>query len=380
MEPAAEPPLALPVEDHRPANPQSQRAEETRRELVEQHGGSAETEEAVRRALDWLARHQERDGHWASREYDQRCGACAGPARVNVDVAVTGLALLTFLATDNTHERPGPFRDTVARAIDWLVARQDRRGAMIEAESMYSHGIATIALAESYGMTADPRLEEPVRRAAAFIIDSRNREVGGWRYAPRQVGDTSVMGWQIMALMSAQKAGVDVDPAGLAAGRDWLELVRSSRSFGTYAYQPGREVTPAMTAEAMFVRQLLGAAPDDDLQRASAAYLLSHPPGRGDEDGNSYYWYYATFALFQHQGEAWAQWNERVREILVERQQTTGRAAGSWDPYDRWAAIGGRVYQTAISTLTLEVYYRYLPSFAVAENGRAAPATIVPRE
>ena len=37
--------------------------------------------------------------------------------------------------------------------------------------------------------------------------------------------------------------------------------------------------------------------------------------------------------------------------------------AGSWDPSGPWGRYGGRLYSTAISTLTLEVYYRLLPLY-----------------
>ena len=60
-----------------------------------------------------------------------------------------------------------------------------------------------------------------------------------------------------------------------------------------------------MTAEGMFVRQLLGADPDEAHMDESVDYLLQHPPDWDDEDANTYYWYYATLALFQYQGEAW---------------------------------------------------------------------------
>ena len=117
-----------------------------------------------------------------------------------------------------------------------------------------------------------------------------------------------------------------------------------------------------MTAEGMFVYQLLGANRDDSHMRGSAAYLMDHLP-HWEPDANTYYWYYATLALFQHQGPQWESWNEKIKDVLLDHQRVDGRTAGSWDPDGRWASVAGRVYQTAISTLTLEVYYRYLPSF-----------------
>ena len=50
-----------------------------------------------------------------------------------------------------------------------------------------------------------------------------------------------------------------------------------------------------------------------------------------------------------------------VREQVVKRQHTSGHMAGSWDPDDSlYGTKGGRIYCTALATLTLEVYYRFL--------------------
>jgi hypothetical protein len=69
-------------------------------------------------------------------------------------------------------------------------------------------------------------------------------------------------------------------------------------------------------------------------------------------------------AMYQHQGEAWERWNKAMTREILEHQITSGPAAGSWDPTDRWSLIGGRIYQTALCTLSLEVYYRYLPLYS----------------
>jgi len=50
------------------------------------------------------------------------------------------------------------------------------------------------------------------------------------------------------------------------------------------------------------------------------------------------------------------------------RQRRDGAFDGSWDPQDRWSRLGGRVYQTAVCTLSLEVYYRYRPSEASRDS------------
>ncbi|HUU85384.1 MAG TPA: carboxypeptidase regulatory-like domain-containing protein [Phycisphaerae bacterium] len=363
------PGLRVPTETAPIENPYEQRSSERRMVIVEREGGSEETERAVALALRWLAAHQSADGRWDADGFDAGCGRCGGETNVEVDVALTGLSLLCFLAADHTHTESGPYRDTVERGLVWLADGQSSDGDLRQGETMYSQGIATIALSEAYGMTGDAALADPVRRAIAFVDAARNRSIGGWRYDPGQVGDTSVLGWQVMALKSAQLAGVEVPADAFAAARDWLELVggrASGTPRGMYAYQPGHRANAAMTAEGMFVQQLLGRRRDEARMRASAKIIAENLPD-WESHANTYYWYYATLALFQHRGEEWRNWNEALTEELLAHQEKEGAAAGSWDPVGEWAPIGGRVYQTAICTLMLEVYYRYLPLYGMEE-------------
>ena len=354
--------IKLPFDKALPPKPYEQRAPEMRDKLVEIMGGSEETEYAVKLALDWLARHQSPDGRWDGDRFDDDCRECEGSAKVQVDIGLTGLSLLCFLAADYTHRNVGEYQDVVDRGITWLLKQQRSDGSLLRNESMYSHSIATIALAEAYGMTGDSNLAEPVQSAIDFIFAARNRGVGGWRYGPGQVGDSSVLGWIVMALKSADRAGLDVPGEAFTVANKWLDLVSQSTPLGQYRYQPDGEVTPAMCAESMFVRQLLQTSSDDPAMKASAVYILEYLPD-WDEECNIYFWYYSTLALFQHQGDAWLQWNERVKDELLAHQYQSGLIAGSWDPDGRWAGIGGRIYQTAVCTLILEVYYRYLPTF-----------------
>jgi len=88
---------------------------------------------------------------------------------------------------------------------------------------------------------------------------------------------------------------------------------------------------------------------------------------------NIYYWYYATQLLHNMQNAAWKQWNNRLRDGLVSMQvRNKGCDYGSWDPLrpvpDRWGGEAGRLYTTAMSILTLEVYYRYLPLYKAGDQ------------
>ena len=113
-----------------------------------------------------------------------------------------------------------------------------------------------------------------------------------------------------------------------------------------------------MTAEALFCRQMFNVRQSDAASQEAVGYLRQNLPRLAMYD--EYYWYYGTLAMFQHDGEPWEEWNASLRDTLVGLQRTSGPQAGSWDPNGKWAGIGGRLYSTALSTMSLEVYYRFL--------------------
>jgi hypothetical protein len=76
--------------------------------------------------------------------------------------------------------------------------------------------------------------------------------------------------------------------------------------------------------------------------------------------------------MMQMQTESWKSWNTRTRDMLVRAQYRTGNL-GYWDNL-KWGDRGGRVFTTAMATLTLEVYYRYMPLQQKAEEAITAKA------
>ena len=55
---------------------------------------------------------------------------------------------------------------------------------------------------------------------------------------------------------------------------------------------------------------------------------------------------------------------DKLRNELVKSQAQDGHAAGSWAPTGRHAVKGGRLYQTSLATMILEVYYRHMPLYS----------------
>jgi hypothetical protein len=340
-------------------------------------GGSRRAEIAVVAALDWLYRHQGTAGNWSLTQFRSHCRSnqrCSGPGLTFNDAAGTALGLLPFLAAGQTHREKCTYQATVNRAVTWLVKHQQGDGDLSggREQIMYSHALAAIALCEAYAMTKDEALRGPAQAAVNFIEMAQNPSTGAWRYTPgTESGDTSVVGWQVMALKSAQMAGLGVDTGRLELVRKWLQAVAKGHYSGLFAYQPFREPRPSMTAVGLLCHQYLGAGRDERFMHEGVDYMLNNLPDANDRD--IYYWYYATQVMHNLMDANWDRWNRQVRRVLIETQCRDGSCAtGSWDPQhpsiDSYGFKGGRLFETSLSTLTLEIYYRYLSLYKIPHD------------
>jgi hypothetical protein len=386
----------VPADGQLPATYQM-RTPDLQGQAVRQFGGTDDSEQAVVRSLAFLANAQKQDGHWdvgfwsgglLTKNPD---GAPRVFRAADLDTGVTALATLAFLGKLNTLA-DGPYSDNVRRATRWLVAQQKPngffgddpgggRGETVPGNmaGMYGHAMATFALAEAYAMSREHKdsrlLRAAVEKGIAFIL-SAQLDDGGWRYFQYQTqgGDMSIFGWQLMALKSAQLGGVPIPPRVRDRMVDFLKKNSRGDHGGLGAYRTTSPTTPAMTAEALYCRQILGAGRDSASSKEAVEYLLSFRNLPTRQKLDLYYWYYGTLAMFQYGGDEWQRWNARVRDLLISEQVKEGEYAGSWEPRDPWSGYGGRIYATAIATLSLEVYYRYLPLYR--ESGTdAEPAS-----
>ena len=332
-------------------------------------GTSARAESAVMAGLKWLAKAQEQDGSWNS----QRWGG-----RSSYSVGMTGLALLCFLGAGYT-DRKGPFKTTVTRGLAWLKAHQKPDGRF-PYQTFYEMGIATMAVGEAYGLTRNPAIGRMAQRALDFICTTQP-DHGGFVYGgacPKATGDTSVTGWQIMAIKSGMCAELKVPEQAVERSRIFLK--NASREYGQSAYRVGSKGpgSLAITSIALLCRVFLGGDEYEDEIRQSAQFLVSRelqdgkalPGGKSKHlVKNLYYTYYSALSMFQIGGEVWASWNKMFRDPLVKAQVhklTEGGkyVRGSWDPAKHtYGRHGGRVYATAMAILSLEVYYRFLPVY-----------------
>lgn len=345
---------------------------------LQKYGGTVDSEQAVSSGLKWLQGIQQKDGSWNFSKPGP--GASSGGFR-RTEVGATSLALLCYLGAGHTHAQEGPFRETIEKGLAYIGTQvkvvqgtADLRGVAEGNSGMYVQGLATICISEAHALERrDKDLEKLTEMAVRFIEKAQDPVGGGWRYKPRDPGDTSVVGWQVMALQSAKAGRVSVSTRVLRSVREFLRSASGDQDGSTYKYTPASPAaTNAMTAVGLLCRMYLGWGRDHEPLQKGVQRLSAVGPSRSD----MYYNYYATQVLHHWGGEPWKKWNLALREQLVRTQVNDGPAAGSWAPTDGHGRTGGQIYQTALSILTLEVYYRHLPIYQRLENGKTDPTVV----
>jgi Ca-activated chloride channel family protein len=328
-------------------------------------GGSGESHAAVTRSIPWLARHQAIDGSWGTGA-DRRLR--------------TSLALLAILASGHT-EKSGAHRTSVAKGVAWLVARQQVDGRIGEGSTpvagtaryrdVYTHAVCTTALAEAFGMARVERTGAAARKAIDWFTSARPFALADDAFAGEATvtdDDVAGIGWCVMALKSALVAGIVVQGGAPRAAEDFLdrhEIAGNDEMRKRYAFAGG-EARGLDTMVGLFVRAMLGGKHADILPSALGA--ISGPGGLPEwgDRGEAFDWYYVYFAnlvCFRMGGDVWRKWNGRLRDTLVSKMHSgIGEGDGSWDPVGTFLGRD-RTMSTAVASLCLEVYYRYLPLY-----------------
>jgi hypothetical protein len=282
------------------------------------------------------------------------------------------MALLPFLGAGQTHKE-GKYKETVRGGLYYLISHMNvtANGGDMTAGggSMYGHGICSIALCEAYAMTQDKALAAPAQASLNFIIYAQDPVGGGWRYAPRTPGDTSAVGWQIMALKSGYLAFLQVPPQVVKGANKFLDSVQADggSQYGYTGPGPGA----ATSAVGLLCRMYLGMERENEgLERGVKRLAGAGPQINANGSANMYFNYYATQVLHQFDGPdgpLWQTWNAKMRDTLIQTQSKDKHETGSWffkAGGDHGADSGGRVYCTSMAAMTLEIYYRYMPIYS----------------
>ncbi len=338
----------------------------------------------INQGLEWLKKHQNQDGSWSASNYFKNCQEqpkCEpGKDQAgDTDVAMTGYALMCFLGSGYDHKSPSKYRKVCAGAVSWLISKQTNDGHF--GKRNYEHAVATQSIAETFAMTNDFNLGKPLNNALKIITaqQAKDDKYGsyGWDYERPNFNrnDTSVSGWNVMALKSALGAGINtvpqlkgaerwIDAAWKSANPTWKEMDQYKTSIFPYCWNgstnaPEKDYFSAVGAACLvFMGRNKGDVEFETLLNDAENRWLS----KDQFKTNMYHTYYLAMAEFEAGDTKWLSFRDKVLPHLVGSQRKGADClTGSFDSNGQnWpGADTGRVLTTCYSILTLEVAYRY---------------------
>ena len=300
---------------------------------------------AVDRGVAWLLARQATDGGWSVEDLG---------GRAEYVPAVNGLALLALARAPSAGVE---LRLPLDSAVHFLVRTLDDEGRFGEAceGTMYNQGIATLALLETYSVTRDDRLREPLDRALAFIR-ARQSHAGGWGYSTDSdaVPNTSITAWQFQALLVADRLGWPGNRRLLRRALAWLSGTIGGDGYFGYErlqqYPEGPETLTMMGAQCLFAARRL----DIPVDSALAERVMAGMGRLADEKPRDYYGaYFYSSALWEADPESYGDAVAAARSTLAKHQHVAGDDTGNWLADDRWGSTGGQIYSTAMALLAL---------------------------
>jgi hypothetical protein len=326
----------------------------------------AKLDEAVDRALAFLAKQQRPDGFFDHERKGDGKDADASTHRR----AITGLCALAFLSAGTVPDG-GRHGAVIRSAVDALTNAVPEDGYIgrLDEKPMYTQAIVTLALSQAVGIepVAEKRLRQhaALRRLVRVILDSQavKKEIahaGGWRYQRDSPdSDLSLSGWSALALRGAADAGIPVPDDAMRQAADYVArcYVADNRRF---AYQPGGEQNTGTTATGILCLYLL----DKTVRREAREAAAELPQRAVDQAGAGGYPFYMAFYVSQAANQAgddvWGVVGKPMLERLIKAQEQDGGWPRAW-PHE--SQEPGRVYRAAMATLTLTVPYRVLPVY-----------------
>ncbi|HYG78056.1 MAG TPA: hypothetical protein VEK08_23825 [Planctomycetota bacterium] len=402
-------PALAPYTDPRPSPPLPEptmrvfgyRKDPVKAKLRAQNGGNKRegfqkgTVPAIQDGLRMLGQMQRSDGSWMvetvpSDKFD--------PWETKnfqwLRVGVSSLAILAFLGEGEswlTDEKSGTrslHADRVKNGVAWLMTQQDAETGRFGPNAdntdrsmynhmLYNHGLATLAMSEAAGISGDKTVRASAQKGIDFILRTQAPE-GGWNFQGNAQGDseTPLSAWNVQALYAAREAGLKVSEDAFNRA---LEFYRRS----TLIEKDGPRVSWSIKNDdrvgrlsllgvTLMMRQMLGEDPRAKDLQLVASKLQDNPinvvkewgvgwserMARNDNDARAKYdpfhIYFTTYGMFIRGGKDWATWSEVMRKAVTEMQDSDG----CWRCNDVFTRQAGFAYSTALSILTLQVYYR----------------------
>jgi hypothetical protein len=361
-----------------------------RKRLLKRYGGGARSEYAVAKALRYLAKRQNPNGSWGG----------AQSFKTGDAAALSSLTLLAFLAHGENFTSK-KYGKNVTKGADFLCKLADMPKIEFAGKG-FGHAILTYALAETYALTGSLTLRRKLARRLEVIIERQNR-FGSFNLnydnspcpvpaaeedaakVQTMVGeprcDLSLLGWHIQAMVAAKNSGVNVEGLDKALQLSLEALVKIHQAarggFSQGINMKRFAFDPNLNAVGLLGTQLLNAGRSSPAHRAKKILKndgkMLLPRWKKSRHFPLYRWYYQTQALFQSEkgrGKIWESWNNNFKAELLRYQKSDGSwsVPGKSKGFQLKDRVDLTLYSTSLCLLMLQVYYRYLPNYSIAES------------
>jgi hypothetical protein len=330
-------------------------SKEDRLERLKANGGTPACDEAVSKALRWLKANQNPDGSWSSKNQP----------------AMTGLALLAYFGhceTPLSEEFGQSCMDGIVYLVNTAMRNDGKMASNFTENSwVYEHGIATYAIGEAATFCKElkievPYLQEVAEKAGQFIIDNQHSG-GGWAYRYDKEGghpDVSVAGWQVQALKACDHTGIRYRGMTSSINKALKYIDSCQASNGGYGYTGPKPAGDrdyfTLTGVGMLCSQMWDKGNKSEVRKGAKYIVENSKFDYNTKDSDLYQHYYESQAMMQRGGSDWEFYNNLFRDQLLQNQAEDG----SWKAPGMGGIYSNKIYRTALCTLMLEVYYRFL--------------------
>ena len=333
---------------------------------------------------------------------------------------------MAFLAHGDTpvSEQYGPVLiKAITKLVEWA-----KKYRFVGGGWSYSHPLVAYALSESYGVTRMARVKEGMDKAMTPVVNNMNNR-GSYYYSydriprilkrdrvtgripkgmkPEPRCELSFAGWNYQALKAAFAAGCELKGLedAIDLGVKGLKYQTKSHKDGGFGIYPGSRPDFGMTSVGVLCLGLLGEGNSKAAKKGMKWMQVHNKNGmktcswRFNKEVYKEYpkafthaiytWYYQTQIIFQAtkgKGGTRSKWNRAFSRAYVKEQNPDGSWSTPAQKYGsnhldsmktnaEWRLVPNfkegkdlEIYSTTLCVLTLEVYYRYLPTFKLLKN------------
>ena len=311
-------------------------------------------DQAIQRGLSWLRSQQLDNGR--IQDGDNQ-------------TAMTAMAINAHLANGITYQDPkhGPW---LLKSLRFILQMQDSTGyfGSRDKSRMYGHGMCTLVLAESYGMTGDPNLDNRIRAAinsavsvteSAAQVKKKKEFSGGWHYTPNgDHSDLSLSGWQVLSLHAVDQAGIPISEKVMKQAVSYTVSLCDPKA-GSVGYNSANAPRDTLKGVGLLCLSMDKQHVSSELSKKIADAITKQPI---EWKGPWFFYriYYEAAGLGRAYPDQLTKYQKHIDKILLAHQDKEG-----WwhtPPGDNEARYG-KVYRTSLAVMALSLHQHLLPAY-----------------